>query len=168
MKRVTLRTATVVYMFLACHAALAGKWDYSADTDKMTGKLTSFAELQSTNSLSLAAPYGGTNYGQITVRQHPQYGLDVIVAIYKGQLLCAPYEGCSVKIRFGENAPMTFGATPPQDLDHTYIFLRNAKGFIEQASKVRSIKVQMNIYKGGAPVLEFESPDPLVWGKKSK
>lgn len=60
---------------------------------------------------------------------------------------------------------MTFSASEPEDLSSTTVFLRNAKKFIDQAKKTKSIKIQMNIYQAGSEVLEFESAIPLVWGQ---
>jgi hypothetical protein len=159
---------TLSILMLAASTSIAGTWTYSEDVDKMTSKTTRTARLQSENSLDLAFPYKGDNYGYLMVRKHPQYGLDVMLSITKGQLLCTAYSGCKVKIRFGDKPPVNFNASPPADHDSTAIFLSNPQGFIDQASKVKSIKVQPNMSHAGSPVLEFESIDPLVWGQKVK
>jgi hypothetical protein len=166
MKFISVKTSLVMLCLLTGQAAFGGKWKYSAEEDKMTGKTATFAQMQSDNSLSLDFPYNGPNYGYLIVRKHPQYGLDVIVSINKGQILCSSYDGCKVNVRFGDKAPVTFRASASADHDSTSIFLRNPQGFIDHASKAKSIKLQMSIYKSGAPVLEFESPTPLEWGGK--
>lgn len=145
--------------------ARADQWDYTTSVDKMTGKISNFASLTSSNSLHLDSPYSGDNRGSLMIRRHPRHGLDVLVSITKGQIVCRSYDGCTVKVRFGEGQPMTFSASGPEDLSSTTVFLRNAQKFIDQAKKTKSIKIQMNIYQAGGEVLEFESTAPLIWGQ---
>jgi hypothetical protein len=153
----------IAALFSSTHV-FADKWDYSTDVDKMTGKQSSTASITATKQLSLGFPYNGSNYGFLTIRKHPQHGLDVIVTISKGQILCPSYNGCTVKVRFGEGQPINFSAAGPADNSSNTVFLRNAQKFIEQAKKNSSIKIQLNIYQAGGEVLEFDSPSPLVWG----
>ena len=67
-----------------------------------------------------------------------------------------------------DKPPVTFQGSPAADHDSTTVFLSNAQGFIDQASKVKSIKAQVNIYQSRAPVLEFETANLLVWSRKDK
>ena len=134
----------------------------------MTGKTEFSARIQSKNSLNLAFPYAGANYGYLIVRQHPGYGLDVIVQVNKGQILCHAYQNCTVKVRFGDSQPVTFSAAPSADLDATAVFLRNPKSFIEKASKAKGIKVQATMYQAGDVVMEFESKETLAWRTGAK
>ena len=142
-------------------------WGYSENTDRMTSKSTSAASITSDNSLRLDFPYKGDNYGRITVRQHPKYGLDVIIAIDKGQILCSSYNGCPVEIRFDDKPAMRFSGTGPADNSNDTVFLSNAPRFISEAKKAKRILVSMNIYKSGAPLLEFSTTAPLQWGNKA-
>ncbi|MBK6999039.1 MAG: hypothetical protein IPH35_03365 [Rhodoferax sp.] len=157
-----------VFLFLfVTSASFASSWSYSKEVDEMADKLITYARLGSDNSLNLPFPYSGTNHGELMVRKHPKYGISVIVSIDKGQLLCPSYTGCSVQVRFGDAPPVSFQASPPADGRSDHVFLQGQQRFIAQAKKVRKIMVQMNIYQAGAPVLEFNSPDPLVWGTKA-
>ena len=142
-------------------------WGYSEDTDRMTSKNTTAAAIRSSNSLRLDFPYKGENYGQITVRQHPKHGLDVIISIDKGQILCSSYSGCPVEIRFDDKPAIRFSGTGPADNSSDTVFLSNAPRFISEAKKAKRILVSMNIYKSGAPLLEFSTTAPLQWGKKA-
>lgn len=162
-----MRSRVVLLMaaFVVVTQAHADQWDYTSDADKMTGKASTKATITSSNSLDLPFPYGGANYGFLTVRKHPQYGLDVIVRITKGQILCPSYSGCSVKVRFGDGQPLTFSAAGAADHSSDILFIQNAQKFIDRAKKTTSIKVQMNIYQAGGQVLEFDGPSPLVWGQ---
>lgn len=154
-------------VFLLMVSGAHANWGYSEDTDRMTSKSTTHASIRSDNSLRLDFPYKGDNYGQITVRQHPKHGLNVIISIDKGQILCSSYSGCPVEIRFDDKPPMRFSGTGPADNSSDTVFLSNAPRFINEAKKAKRILVSMNIYKSGAPLLEYSTTAPLQWGKKS-
>lgn len=147
--------------FAAC--AAHADWSYDESTDKMSGKISKSASMISDNSLSLDFPYSGKNYALLTVRQHPQYGLDVILRIQKGQILCSSYGGCPIQVKFDDAPPIRFSGTGSADHDSKIIFFQGANKFINQASKAKKILVQVNLYQAGAPVLEFSTKDPLKW-----
>lgn len=142
-------------------------WEYTQETDPMTSKAAKYAKLLSENSLSLDFPYAGKNYGQITVRQHPKWGLDVLVQVEKGQMLCHSYdESCKVTIRFDDGPPQRFGGAEPEDNSSTVIFLRDEARFLKEASKAKRILVQATFYQNGEQLLEFKTDKPLGWPPK--
>lgn len=148
-------------LFLS-HAAMAD-WQYSESTDKMTGKVKSTAYIRSDNSLDLSFPYAGTNHATLIVRMHPQYGLNVIMQVQKGQILCSSYSGCPIQVKFDDAAPVRFNGSESADHDSSVVFVNNANKFIQQATKSKKILVQVNMYHAGAPVLEFSMNEPLKW-----
>lgn len=150
---------------LACTTASAD-WQYQDSADQMTSKRTSFARLESNNSLDLDFPYKGRNHGTLTVRQHPRYGQNVIFEIDQGQIMCSHYRGCSVIVRFDDQPPVTFSGTEPADNSPTAIFINNGGRFISAASKARKILVQVGLFHNGSQVLEFHSAKPLDWKPK--
>lgn len=154
-------------IFLAAALAFSGEvcadWQYSNDADAMSGKTEHNAALRSTNSLTLDFPYKGKNHGTLDIRQHPRYGLDVILSIEKGQFLCPSYRGCTVMVKFDDKPPLQYSGTGPADHSSTVIFIKNQPRFIAEAKKAKRILVQANIYQSGAPVLEFASLKPLEW-----
>lgn len=142
-------------------------WEYKNSTDPMTGKESRFAHLTSENSLSLDSPYSGTNHGTLTVRQHAQYGKDVIFQVQKGQILCRLNSKCAVLVRFDDGKPVTFAGVGPEDNDSKLVFLRNPDGFINAAKKAKAILVQVGMYQSGNQVLTFKTSKPLEWGAPS-
>lgn len=149
-------------------AALAD-WQYQHETDKMTGKEARHALAESNNTLSLAFPYSGRNHGNLQVRQHPKYGLDVIVYVDKGQLLCRSHDdSCAVMIKFDDAQPIHFSGTPSADHDSKVIFLRDARRFINRAQKAKRILVQVSVFQNGDQILEFHSSNPLQWDSKNR
>jgi hypothetical protein len=141
----------------------AGNWEYKSEADKMTSKVSARATLRSDNSLDLGFPYSGHNAGRITVRQHPRYGLDVIIDVDKGQILCHTFNGCPILVRFDQKPPRTFSGTEPADNNSTVAFIRDAKGFIAEATRAKRILVQVQMFQSGAQTLEFTAPTPLAW-----
>lgn len=144
----------------------ASAWSISTEKDPMSGKTATYATLSSSNSLSLGFPYSGRNYGQLVVRRHPKYGLDVLVSIEKGQTLCRSYEPCQVAVKFDDKPPMRFSGYPPESMDSTTIFLSPESKFITNASKAKRILVQFQVYREGDQILEFNTPSPLKWPAK--
>lgn len=155
----------VAVLLAACSAAHAVGWNYEESTDKMTGKKSARAQTVSDNSLDFSFPYQGKNRGYITVRQHPQHGLDVLISIDKGQMLCSSYD-CKVSIKFDDGPPVRFGGSEPADHSSETIFLQGANKFIASAKKAKKILVQFNAFQNGSPVLEFSTPQSLDWPRK--
>ncbi len=147
-------------------ATAHAQWKYETDKDEMTGKSTITAMIQSSNSLALPFPYSGENPGRLTVRKHPSYGLDVIFEVAKGQIQCSSYSGCSLKVKFDDAAPITLNGTPAADHSPNLVFFQNNKLFLQKATKAKRILVQATFFHGGAPVLTFDAPTPLVWPPK--
>lgn len=161
MSKVTHIAATI--LLCALQGAQASAWDYQEVVDRMTGKKTRMAVMKSDNSLRLQFPYQGTNYGYVQVRQHPTYGLDVIVYVDKGQILCSQVTTCTVRVRFGDSQPLTFSGSPSADHDSTTVFLNNPRRFIEQAKKHQRLAIQLSMYQAGDQILEFSVPAALKW-----
>jgi hypothetical protein len=148
--------------------ANAGGWEYNEQEDKMTSKKASYATVGSNNSLSLGFPYKGHNPGELRVRQHPKFGLDVYVSVAKGQILCRSYEDCTIMVRFDDDQPKAWRAVGPADHSSDVIFLRNEAAFIARAKTAKKILISIPFFQNGNQVLEFYPAQPLVWGTKKK
>lgn len=140
-------------------------WSYDRSEDEMTGQKEATATLESVNSLNLSFPYQGMNTGELAVRKHPRYGLNIILSIRKGQIVCG-IDQCSVLVRFDNAPPVKFSAVPPADHSSTAIFLQPEGKFVALARKAHDIRVQVTIYQNGAQVLQFHSAQPLAWPPK--
>jgi hypothetical protein len=154
----------VLLVLVFCGVSVhAGQWRYQDETDQMTGKKAEYATIQSDNSLNLGFPYSGRNHGTLTVRKHPKHGLDVIVSVDKGQILCRSYSGCFVVARFDSGKPQRFSALEPGDHSSESVFIQNSSRFVQAAKKAKRILVQVTMFREGEQVLEFSSPVELVW-----
>lgn len=131
-------------------------WSYDSSVDSMTGKRSYFAEIRSVNTLNLGFPYSGRQRATLNLRTHPQYGKNVFITIERGQFLC-PFNGCSVLVRFDDNKALTFAASEPADNSTTMLFIRNYSLFVGNLMKSSTVKIQVQLYQEGSPVLEFQT-----------
>lgn len=140
-------------------------WQYLEPMDDITGKASRLARVKSSNVLSLPAPYSGANYGRLTVRQHPQYGLDVFVSVDKGQILCngERYGKCALKIRFDSGEVEKFTALKAADGSATVVFSAFPNWALNRLKSANKVIVQMTMFKAGDQVLIFDIDEPLEW-----
>lgn len=148
-------------LFLSVSAA--AQWQYSDERDPMAGKNTAVAHIRSVNTLKLDFPYAGKNHAFIKIQQQSQTDLRVQFTIAKGQLVCSAHSRCYVQVKFDDEPPTKFFASPPADHSSNVVFLNDASQFVTRAATARRILVQANIYQEGAPILEFSSQTPLSW-----
>lgn len=149
--------------------AHADTWSYGSEVDQMTSKTSNFATLISENSLHLTFPYQGDNYGFLTVRSLSGKGVDVLVRVKKGQILCPGFgNGCTVTVRFDQAPAVRYSAIGPNDNSSDAFFILNAKGFVARALKAQKILIQFTMYSAGDQTLEFIATAPLVWGAPAK
>ena len=132
------------------------QWSYERNEDKMTGKVTSTAEISSKNRISLGFPYGGEQRASLMLRKHPRYGSDVIFSIEKGQLLCRSYSGCPVRLRFDADKPYTVQGTEPGDHSTEVIFLPGFKSIASRIGKSKTLLIEVGIYQNGGQIFEFD------------
>jgi len=138
-------------------ASSAGQqWIYDVREDKMTGGKTRSTYVFSSNTVSFGSPYSGAQHGQLTLRNDPKYGRDVIFSIERGQLLCRSYEDCNILVRFDDGKPETFSAIGPADNSSDTVFIRNYDRFLGKLRKAKTVRISLNVYKEGAPVFEFD------------
>lgn len=150
----------------AIAGAARADWQYATQEDKMSSKPARYAVLESNSSLDLPFPYSGKNFGRLQIRQHPKSGLNVLVSVDKGQVLCRSYDGCKVTVRFDDAPPVSFSGTAPADHSSTTVFIENEQRFVAAAKKAKRILVQLTMYQAGNQVLEFHSSKPLEWAGK--
>jgi hypothetical protein len=142
-------------------------WTYRARLDPMTSQQVKFAAVDSANSLHLAFPYQGDNYGRLTVRVSAKHDPEVLLQIDKGQLLCRRWEySCDVQVRFDDRPPLKFRGQGPSDGSSETAFLNHAQSFVTEARRAKRIRVSVEVFKEGSQVLDFGPLDPLQWPLK--
>lgn len=142
-------------------------WTYRDDVDPMSDKLTRWACTTSTNRAMLDRPYEPVS-ADLCLRQSPRYGLDAIVQLNgDGQILCRSYDGCTLKIRFGDGAQQSFSGASAADGSSNVVFISNASRFITAAKSAPTTKIQLTFYRAGDQVLEFNT-EKLEWPRPAK
>lgn len=141
----------------------ASAWSYQEDTDDMSGKRYKVATLVSDNSLNLDFPYRGENHGALVVRQHPRWGLDVMVQVEKGQILCrgARYRDCTLGIRFDDGAAEKLSAVRSGDSSSTVVFAAYPQWLKQKLLKAKQVTVEVPMFQAGEQTLKFTTATPL-------
>lgn len=139
-------------------------WIYRSQNDPMTSKPTRTASLASTNSLALASPYSGENFGGLEVRQKAGKADEILFSLEKGQTFCKSYAAdCKVLVRFDDAQPITFAGQNPSDGSSNFVFISPASKFISEAKKAKQIKVSIDVYQNGVQILNFGTATALNW-----
>lgn len=132
------------------------KWSYSRSEDPMTSKVNIRASIRSENRHEFDFPYGEPQRATLAIRRHPRYGNDVIFQIDRGQLLCRSYGDCSVRLRFDDGQARTVRGSPPSDGSSETIFIPSYADFTRRLGAAKTLRIEANVYKQGAPVWEFD------------
>lgn len=131
------------------------QWDYREQSDPMSKGDAYFASVESTNTVNFGFPYSGAQHATLTLRTHPRYGKDVILAIERGQFLCPSYDGCQVLVRFDDAAAIKYRAAGAADNSTVTVFIRGYPTFLRHLEAAKVVRISANIYQEGAPVFEF-------------
>jgi hypothetical protein len=137
-------------------------WRYWKNEDAMTGRVTRFAEITSTNEYELDFPYQGGTHAELMLREHPRHGADVIVTIDRGQLVCNAFTRCRVLVRFDERPPIKFRGAEAADHSNRTVFLSPTAKFIKQLRAAERIAVELDFFQSGTRVFFFDV-DGLEW-----
>ena len=161
--------SVALVLFCVSISSSAADWFYMSKADKMTSQKTESALINSENQLHMNSPYNKKfNFGRLVVRQHPTEGLNVMVSIQEGQMLCQASGDCALSIRFDDDQPIRYIGTKPSDNSSTTIFINDETLFVARIKKAKRILIQFNAYENGSPVLEFSTPISLVWPPNKK
>jgi len=150
---------SVALATLLVASSLAWAWKVDRSVDRMTGSVTVASTLRSVNSLKLAFPYHGKNHGYITIGGTDGAQSVVIVGIDKGQMLC--FQDCSIQANFDDSEIVTFYARSPSDHSSDYVILERPEYFLDWINGAKKIMIRIDVYQGGAPVLEFRQTKAL-------
>lgn len=135
--------------------AVGAQWNYTRQADPMSKDAAYLAAVQSTNTVTFGFPYAGAQHATLTLRTHPRYGKDVILAIERGQFLCPSYEGCQVLVRFDDAPAVKYRAAGAADSSTETVFIRGYATFLQHMKASKVVRISANIYQEGAPAFEF-------------
>ena len=130
-------------------------WSYDTKRDELRNADITTASVTSNNSVSLGSPYG-TIKMTMQVRQHPEYGLDVIFMADAGQILCPSYNGCTGKISF-DGKLESLSAVGSADHNSEVIFAQYGKAIRDKIAKSDKVIVEVPMYQAGNPQFVFDT-----------
>ena len=131
-------------------------WHYSSTTDKMTGRTTYIATIQSTNTVNFEFPYSGDQRGKLTLRVRKGTDQDIMFSIERGQLLGVPLETKTATVRFDDSQPREFNVADSTDHDTTIVFFKKTWDFYDRMKNAKRVRVSMPVYNEGHPVFDFD------------
>ena len=139
----------------------AGSWRYVEKKDELTDELLRFANLRSSNSLSLEFPHSGQNFGTLTL-QTTKKGFKTYVYMEKGQVDCTD-GGCYVLIRFDEQAVEQFLGFPAKGAENRYLFIEPTERFVGRLLAAKRIRIGVPVYQAGRQMFDFTNDASPEW-----
>lgn len=133
-----------------------GTWSYSNDEDKVRGSNTFYATTTSTNSVYQSPPYNANTTMNLTIRQSWKSGVDVMLVISSGQMMCPSYSGCSATVRIDDGRAETISLNGASDNSSETVFVVGAKGFVAKLKKAKHVVIEKTLYQAGNPQFEFD------------
>lgn len=118
------------------------------------GRTRSFARVTSIDTLLFGFPYQGAQHGILTIRKAPQWGLNIILSIERGQFVCNS-QTCTVNVRFDKGPVRHFAATGPSDYSTTVLFLQNERRFLSLMQKARTVDIEATFFQEGSQTFQF-------------
>lgn len=135
---------------------LKNLWTYLTDSDEMTGKRTHHAIILSSNVIQMGFPYNDPQRGELSLRNHPRYGVNVIFSVTEGQIRCNSYDSCIILVRFDDGQPVRWSANGPSDNSSNVIFLQNEPDFRRRLQRAKTIRLEVPFYQEGNQIFRFE------------
>lgn len=136
-------------------------WEYTTNTDKVSGKPISHAIILSNNKFNLDFPYQGGTFGKLNIRKHPRAGRDVIFTINKGQLICG-VSGCQISVKFDDKPAYKVGGTEAADHSSDILFLGSYDKLVRDLKASKKMVIEVTFYQQGGKVFEFNTAN-LKW-----
>lgn len=148
-----MRYLLFVVLFI-CSSASFADWRYRKEKDDIAGIAYS-ALARSKNILNLSFPYQGPQRATLELRDHPRWGVSVILSMARGQFNYSDKEDCGVVVRFDDDVN-TWSCSLPSDGSRDTIFLGRKFEFINEAKKSKRLLIEVDFYRDGTRVIEFD------------
>jgi hypothetical protein len=134
------------------------QWSYTSFADDMGRGDTHGATVRSTGTFELDFPYQGQQHAMLVVRRHPRHGLDVMLRIEQGQILCG-IDDCDLMVRFDEGDARHYSASEPADNSSEVVFINDAAGFLKRMKGAKRVRIEMGFFQNGSRTLDFDVSD---------
>lgn len=130
-------------------------WVYSEDVDPMSDRKTRMACVNSIDTVNLDWPYSAIT-AALCIRNSPKFGIDVFYRLNgDGQILCDSYDGCSIKIRYGDAPVGRNGALTSADHSSNIVFLTGARSVAARLANAKTTRMELTYYQAGSQTVTF-------------
>lgn len=152
----------VILLLALCFTTTASAaWKYKSEAHEMSDEKIKTATIQSSNTIDLGFPYKGPQRATFIIRSHPEHGLDAIIYVDRGQMIC-DYESCTITARFDNQPATQIDVNKAADHSSNIFFVDDAKAFIELVKSSKKMKLQVMFYSNGNKVFNFNTSN-LKW-----
>ena len=134
-------------------------WIYSKHRDEVRNGDVVEARATSSNSTVLDFPYGEIKLTMI-VRQHPEWGLDVIFQADEGQILCR-IRGCAGTINF-DGRPERLTLNESGDNNSAIVFAAHPQAILRKLRQADRVIVELPFFQNGNRPFRFTT-EGLEW-----
>jgi hypothetical protein len=145
----------------ASPAAEPSNWQYSSRTDQMRGTTTRWATIESANEVDLDFPYG-VQRAKLEVRQRPEDGLQIMLSVASGQILCHGFRDSYISAKFDNGQVRRFSCNRSSDGSPEYAFIENQRQFLNSLRSARKVVIEAEFYRRGNQQFTFETAG-LQW-----
>ena len=135
-------------------------WAYDETKDEMRGENSKQAVLSSTNTLSLAFPYGSTQ-PELHLRKDPKFGFDIYITS-DGQPLCRSYNNDTLSVKFDAGPIREWSCAEAADGSSGVVFFNSKQRLLTAIKKSKEMIVEINYYHAGRQQIAFNT-EGLKW-----
>lgn len=131
-------------------------WQYETSKDEMRGIESKFATTVSTNTVDFDFPYNGGSKLILTLRKRGT-GVDVMVAVSKGQILCG-IQNCETAFKFDNSAVQSITMSEPESHSSDLLFITHDKTRSKTISQLKNSKklvIEVPFYQEGKKQFTF-------------
>jgi hypothetical protein len=136
-------------------STISDRWTYQEDSIGIDAIPVKLLILRSDQSIDLAFPYQGENYGHIVVRKIKEKRPEVIFTVDKGQFNNS-YLGTKIKAKFDDKQSITFTGNPPSDHSSGVAFIKNPVSFIKSIQNSKKLRIGVEFFQQGEQYFDFE------------
>lgn len=140
----------------AAPAKPESKWSYTENKDEMRGTTSRYAAIPSENEIDLDFPYGEQR-GEITARQNPEQGLNVMFSVGKGQILCNSFTDTTLSVKFDNGPVQRMSCTGSSDGSSETAFFTNEGRILSGLKTAKRTIVEAEFFQRGRQQFIFET-----------
>jgi len=145
--------------------AVASGWSYDTSKDEMRGTTTSYARVDSENTISLGFPYDADN-ARLTIRKRSEDGTSVMIHA-PGQFLCNSYNDDTVAVKFDSGPIQRFSCSEPDDATTGVLFINSEARFVSKLKSSKRVIIEANFFQAGRQQMIFKVGG-LDWPQKAQ